>query len=47
LIQDMFYEASPSQEDVDLRKQRMKFFMNGNGKVTTYIDSHDGISSSY
>lgn len=44
MISDMFYQASPSLEDAAVRKERMKFFTNGNGKVTAYIDA--GISSS-
>lgn len=44
MIADMFYSASPSIEEAQLRKERMKFFTNGNGKVTAYIDG--GISSS-
>lgn len=43
----MFYQASPSQQDKEMREIRKDFYTNGNGKITTFYEPLEGRASYY
>lgn len=47
MVRDLFFRASPSKQDSEMRETRKNFLLHGNGPITSQFEAMDGRQSLY